>query len=264
MTRPTFDTFNEEWARRVVGAKSSRGVDGFLGIVVTEIGPGRLVAEMEVTKDLITIMGTMHGGCLSAMCDHVLGVVMYPVMPPDHWAATTEFKINLLAPVTTGVCPRTARSSPSRSGWPWCASRSRTKGGSSPRPRGPAPSSRPGRDRHGRVAGARPRLRAGSSAVATLGASVRGRGDRHGRAVRRGGPGHRRGGPDGGDRRPRGRGAAWRSSRRPTRSGAPPPGRAARCGSRTTRTWPTSASATAGSKRSPTSCRCRATSSSAA
>ena len=76
MTRPTFDTFNEEWARRVVGAKSSRGVDGFLGIVVTEIGPGRLVAEMEVTKDLITIMGTMHGGCLSAMCDHVLGVVM--------------------------------------------------------------------------------------------------------------------------------------------------------------------------------------------
>ena len=108
MIRPTFDTFNEEWARRVVGVKSSRGVDGFLGIVVTEIEAGRLVAEMEVTKELITIMGTMHGGCLSAMCDHVLGVVMYPVMPPDYWAATTEFKINLLAPVTTGVCRATS------------------------------------------------------------------------------------------------------------------------------------------------------------
>jgi len=106
--RPTFETFNEEWAKRIIGAKSRSGIDGFLGIVVTSIEPGRLVAEMEVTKELITIMGNMHGGCLSAMCDHVLGVVMYPVMPPGYWAATTEFKINLLAPVTQGVCIATS------------------------------------------------------------------------------------------------------------------------------------------------------------
>ena len=106
--RPTFDTFNEAWATRIVGVRSSRGIDGFLGIVVTEMAPGRLVAEMEVTDELITRMGTMHGGCLSALCDHVLGVVMYPVMPPGYWAATTEFKINLLAPVTTGVCRATS------------------------------------------------------------------------------------------------------------------------------------------------------------
>ena len=108
MIRPTFETFNEEWAKRIIGAKSRSGIDGFLGIVVTSIEPGRLVAEMEVTKELITIMGNMHGGCLSAMCDHVLGVVMYPVMPPGYWAATTEFKINLLAPVTQGVCIATS------------------------------------------------------------------------------------------------------------------------------------------------------------
>jgi uncharacterized protein (TIGR00369 family) len=106
--RPTFETYNEAWAERVVGARSSRGIDGFLGVVVTEMAPGRLVAEMEVTDDLITLMGTMHGGCLSAMCDHVLGVVMYPVMPAGYWAATTEFKINLLAPVTKGVCRATS------------------------------------------------------------------------------------------------------------------------------------------------------------
>ena len=82
MIRPAFDTYNEAWADRVVGARSSRGIDGFLGIVVTEMAPGRLVAEMEVTENVITVMGTMHGGCLSAMYDHVLGVVMYPVMPP--------------------------------------------------------------------------------------------------------------------------------------------------------------------------------------
>lgn len=108
MNRPTFDTFDERWAQRVVGARSQQGIDGFLGIVVTEITPGRLVAEMPVTPELITVMGTMHGGCLSALCDHVLGVVMYPVMPPGHWAATTEFKVNLLAPVTQGVCRATS------------------------------------------------------------------------------------------------------------------------------------------------------------
>ena len=97
-----------EWARRTIGAKSRRGIDGFLGIVVTEMEPGRLVAEMEVTPELITMMGTMHGGCLSALCDHVLGVVMYPVMAPGCWAATTEFKLNLLAPVTKGVCRATS------------------------------------------------------------------------------------------------------------------------------------------------------------
>jgi uncharacterized protein (TIGR00369 family) len=108
MIRPVFDTFDEEWARRTIGAKSRRGIDGFLGIVVTEMEPGRLVAEMEVTPELITMMGTMHGGCLSALCDHVLGVVMYPVMAPGCWAATTEFKLNLLAPVTKGVCRATS------------------------------------------------------------------------------------------------------------------------------------------------------------
>lgn len=102
--RPTFEVFNEEWTTRVLNRRSNRGIDGYLGIVVTELEAGRLVADMEVTDQLITVMGNMHGGCLSALCDHVLGVVMYPVMKPGYWAATTEFKINLLAPVTRGVC----------------------------------------------------------------------------------------------------------------------------------------------------------------
>jgi uncharacterized protein (TIGR00369 family) len=106
--RPTFDTFNQEWAEKIIGRVSKRGIDSYLGLRVTEAEAGRLVAEMPVTDELITGMGNMHGGCLSAMCDHVLGVVMYPVMPPGYWAATTEFKINLLAPVTGGTCVATS------------------------------------------------------------------------------------------------------------------------------------------------------------
>jgi uncharacterized protein (TIGR00369 family) len=50
----------------------------------------------------------MHGGCLAAFVDHCLGTVLYPHMRPGYWAATTEFKINYLAPVTGGVCTATA------------------------------------------------------------------------------------------------------------------------------------------------------------
>jgi uncharacterized protein (TIGR00369 family) len=104
----TFETFNEAWVKRVVGSRSKRGIDAFLGIVVTDASPGKLTAEMEVTPELITQFGNMHGGCLSALCDHVLGTVMYPVMAEGYWAATTEFKLNLIAPVSKGVCRASA------------------------------------------------------------------------------------------------------------------------------------------------------------
>ena len=45
----------------------------------------------------------MHGGVLSAFCDHMLGCVCYPAMKKGQWAATTEFKINLTAPVSKGM-----------------------------------------------------------------------------------------------------------------------------------------------------------------
>ena len=54
--------------------------------------------------DHLTFIGNMHGGCLAALCDHCLGLVLYPVMPPGSWAATTEFKVNYLRPVSGGAC----------------------------------------------------------------------------------------------------------------------------------------------------------------
>jgi 1,4-dihydroxy-2-naphthoyl-CoA hydrolase len=40
---------------------------------------------------------------LAALCDHLLGCVCYPHMKPGQWAATTEFKLNYLAPVSEGA-----------------------------------------------------------------------------------------------------------------------------------------------------------------
>ena len=106
--KPTFEVFDEERARKMTGVVGKKGIDAFLNIMITSMSPGHMTADMPVTDAVITFMGNMHGGCLSALCDHVLGTIMYPVMAPGSWAATTEFKINLLAPVSKGVCTATA------------------------------------------------------------------------------------------------------------------------------------------------------------
>ncbi|HXK25409.1 MAG TPA: PaaI family thioesterase [Myxococcota bacterium] len=79
------------------------GLPRYLGLCVVDVGPGTLRADMEVREELLTPFKTMHGGVISAVCDHVLGCVCYPVMTRGQWAATTEFKVNLLAPVTKGT-----------------------------------------------------------------------------------------------------------------------------------------------------------------
>ena len=79
------------------------GLPGFLGMRQVSAGPGSLVAELDIRGDLLNPFGTAHGGVVSALVDHVLGAVLYPVIERGRWAATTEFKLNLLRPVRDGV-----------------------------------------------------------------------------------------------------------------------------------------------------------------
>jgi len=99
----TFERFDDEYATKMLGRKGRQGIDAYLGIVVTAFTPGRLVAEFEVRDELVTPLGSIHGGCLSVLVDHCLGVIMYPVMPPGYWAATTEIKTNYIAALKAGV-----------------------------------------------------------------------------------------------------------------------------------------------------------------
>jgi uncharacterized protein (TIGR00369 family) len=107
---PDFPLYDAKVAAGLEGAADAAGgLVGFLGIRHTEVGPGLLRAELTVRDELLTPFGNLHGGVLSALCDHVLGTVCYPVIPRGAWAATTEFKVNLLAPVTEGSLVATAR-----------------------------------------------------------------------------------------------------------------------------------------------------------
>ena len=102
--RPTFDSYDERVADGLVHAhEKGEGLPGYLGIRLTETWPGGMRAEVAVRDDLLNPFGNLHGGVLAALCDHVLGTVCYPVIPPGAWAATTEFKLNYLAPITEGT-----------------------------------------------------------------------------------------------------------------------------------------------------------------
>jgi len=102
--------YNEKVAESFVAAPvgAGGGLTGFLGFEMVSAGPGTMTGRFTVREELLTPMGNMHGGVLSAFCDHMLGCVCYPAMQKGQWAATTEFKINLTAPVTRGVVEATA------------------------------------------------------------------------------------------------------------------------------------------------------------
>lgn len=96
--------YDDDIAKRFLGqAKGGGGLPVYLGFELCDAGPGFMIGRFAVRDELLTPFGNMHGGVLSAFCDHLLGCVCYPAMKPGQWAATTEFKINLTAPVSTGT-----------------------------------------------------------------------------------------------------------------------------------------------------------------
>ena len=101
----TFEHFDQRIADAMikVNNETTAGLPGFLGVKFTDFSPGRLLAAAEVRPDFLTPIGNIHGGIMAGMVDHLLGCVLYPLMPRGAWAATTEFKLNYLAPVKGGT-----------------------------------------------------------------------------------------------------------------------------------------------------------------
>ena len=85
------------------------GLSTLLGMRLDHFEPGYLRASLDVRPELLTPIGNLHGGAMAALVDHVLGCVLYPHMGRGQWAATTEFKLNYLNPVTDGILVAEAR-----------------------------------------------------------------------------------------------------------------------------------------------------------
>jgi 1,4-dihydroxy-2-naphthoyl-CoA hydrolase len=103
---PTIEErYDEKVAQSLIdhGADHGGALPTYLGIELVRFEPGKLWARATVREELLTPFGNAHGGVIAAIVDHVTGVVVYPLMPRGHWAATTEIKTNYIAPVKAGV-----------------------------------------------------------------------------------------------------------------------------------------------------------------
>jgi len=104
------EQFDPKVAEAMVATNEAQvGLSALLGVRLDRFEAGSLRASLEVRPEFLTPFGNLHGGTVAALVDHVLGSVLYPHMGRGQWAATTEFKINYLNPVTGGVLVAEAR-----------------------------------------------------------------------------------------------------------------------------------------------------------
>ncbi|HEX6417634.1 MAG TPA: PaaI family thioesterase [Acidimicrobiales bacterium] len=99
------ERYDPEIAERLLAVTDggAGGLPGYLGIEHVRFEPGRLWCRATVRDDMLTPFGNAHGGVLAAIVDHITGIVVYPLMKPGQWAATTEVKLNYIRPVQAGV-----------------------------------------------------------------------------------------------------------------------------------------------------------------
>lgn len=73
-----------------------------LGLTILSATPDRIEAEMVVTGSLVNRNGTLHGGALMAMADHLGGTGAFMNIRPDQGTVTIESKTNFLRTVAEG------------------------------------------------------------------------------------------------------------------------------------------------------------------
>ena len=94
------DRYDPDVAEAMLSATDAAGgLPAYLGIEHVRFEPGRLWCTATIDESLLTPFGNAHGGVTAAVVDHVTGVVVYPLMARGHWAATTEVKVNYIAPL---------------------------------------------------------------------------------------------------------------------------------------------------------------------
>lgn len=76
---------------------------GLLGIKFVTIEPDRVVAEIEVRRELCTVPGVMHGGAVMAVADTLGAVGTTQNLRPGQGTTTMESKTNFFGPGVEGT-----------------------------------------------------------------------------------------------------------------------------------------------------------------
>jgi len=96
------ERFNPRVAEAIAAATKAAPYPSLVGFEVVEQTPGRIVCRLPVRDGLMNGVGTVHGGAIGSLVDHVLSVVVYPLVEVGMWVATLELKTSYLAPVRAG------------------------------------------------------------------------------------------------------------------------------------------------------------------
>jgi len=79
------------------------GLVKHLGIRFIETGQDRIVAELEIRPELLTVGGALHGGTLMAFADTIGAAGTVVNLAPGQNTATLESKTNFFAAAFKGV-----------------------------------------------------------------------------------------------------------------------------------------------------------------
>jgi len=84
---------------RIQASFAKQGLMTSLGASLVHIAPGMAEIALPATLSVSQQHGFVHAGALAAIADAAAGYAALSLMPPGVGVLTTEFKINLVAPV---------------------------------------------------------------------------------------------------------------------------------------------------------------------
>ena len=79
------------------------GLMRHLGMRFLEVGPEKVVAELDVRECVTTLGGAVHGGTLMALADTVGAAATFLNLPPGATTTTLESKTNFFAAGRAGT-----------------------------------------------------------------------------------------------------------------------------------------------------------------
>jgi uncharacterized protein (TIGR00369 family) len=94
----SFTPRDPDYASRVRASFDAQRVMATVGATLVEIGPGRVVIELDHRDELTQQDGYLHAGIISAVLDSACGYAAFSLMPAEAAVLTVEYKVNLLRP----------------------------------------------------------------------------------------------------------------------------------------------------------------------
>lgn len=93
--------FDEETQKRVDYFESTP-YHQFIGLKVDNFGDGYAELRLPVKKEIINANGAVHGGIYYTVCDLAASTALYTLIGEDHFSATSDINVSVVAAAYAG------------------------------------------------------------------------------------------------------------------------------------------------------------------